>query len=130
MIVVDASVIIDFVADTGRVTSLQSRLIGERLLAPDFLPMEAASGLRGLNLGGKLADGHLDRATHLLLKLRIDLHPLLTLIPRVMTLRHNFSAYDASYVALAEAFGCPLLTYDKRLAKAAQEHGSIDVVVL
>ena len=130
MIVVDASVIIDFVADTGRVTSLQSRLIGERLLAPDFLPIEAASGLRGLNLGGKLADGHLDRATHLLLKLRVDLHPSLTLIPRVMTLRHNFSAYDASYVALAEAFGCPLLTYDKRLAKAAQEHGSIDVVVL
>lgn len=130
MIVVDASVIIDFVADTGRVTSLQSRLIGERLLAPDFLPIEAASGLRGLNLGGKLADSHLDAATHLLRKLRVDLHPSLTLIPRVMTLRHNFSAYDAGYVALAEAFGCPLLTYDRRLAKAAQEHGAIDVVAL
>jgi predicted nucleic acid-binding protein len=46
----------------------------------------------------------------------------------VLALRHNFSAYDASYVALAEAYGCPLLTYDERLAKAAQKHCAIEVV--
>jgi predicted nucleic acid-binding protein len=40
------------------------------------------------------------------------------LLPRVWELRDNLSAYDATYVALAEALGCPLLTGDARLAAA------------
>lgn len=42
-------------------------------------------------------------------------HPL---IPRIWELRDNLTPYDASYVALAEALGCPLVTADARLAAA------------
>ncbi|MFP1602974.1 type II toxin-antitoxin system VapC family toxin [Microbacterium sp. 2216-1] len=52
------------------------------------------------------------------------------LAPRALALRRNFSAYDASYVALAEAFGCPLLTYDRRLAKAAANHCAVELLPL
>jgi predicted nucleic acid-binding protein len=128
LIVTDASAVIDLVADIGRKSLLRDRLSGDRLLAPNFLPVEVASGLRGMNLGGKLADRDLRDAVGFLRLLRVDLHPSIPLIPRAMTLRHDFSAYDASYVALAEAYGCPLLTYDKRLAKAAKKHCAIEVV--
>jgi predicted nucleic acid-binding protein len=40
------------------------------------------------------------------------------LLPRVWQLRGNLTAYDASYIALAEALDCPLLTADRRLAGA------------
>jgi predicted nucleic acid-binding protein len=128
MIVVDASAVIDLISVTGRKHPLYDRLSGERLLAPDFLPIETASGLRGMNLGGKLTDAEISDAAARLPRLRIDLHASLPLIPRVLALRHNFSAYDASYVALAETCGCPLLTYDKRLAKAARKYCAIEVV--
>jgi len=128
VIVADASAVIDLIADIGRRNPLRDRLSGDRLLAPDFLPVEVASGLRGMNLGGKLADRDLSDAVSFLRLLRVDLHPSLSLIPRAMALRHNFSAYDASYVALAETFGCPLLTYDEHLAKAAKKHCAIEVV--
>lgn len=50
------------------------------------------------------------------------------LVPRIIELRDNFSAYDAAYVALAERLGGSLLTLDERLARAARAHTSIDVL--
>lgn len=130
MIVVDASVVVDLITDIGRTTQLHDRLAEQRLLAPDVLHVEVESGLRGLNLGGKLADADLDVSADLFRKLPVDLHPSLPLIPRILSLRKNFSAYDANYVALAEAFECPLLTYDRRLAEATQKHCDVEAVAL
>ena len=45
-------------------------------------------------------------------------HPTFPLLHRVWELRDNLSAYDASYVALAEALGCPLVTADARITRA------------
>ncbi len=45
-------------------------------------------------------------------------YPHDVLLDRVWELRANLSAYDASYVALAEALGLPLVTCDRRLALA------------
>lgn len=129
MIVVDASVVVELLTDLGVASRLHVRLGGELLLAPDILPIEVVSALRGLNFGGHLNDQALEMATADLLRLPIDLHPSLPLAPRVLALRNNFSAYDASYVALAEAFRCPLLTLDQRLAKAARRHCAIEVQV-
>lgn len=60
--------------------------------------------------------------------LQITRHPLRRLIPRIWTLRDEVSAYDAGYVALAEALGLPLLTRDGRLARTASRY--CEVVVL
>lgn len=57
----------------------------------------------------------------------LDLHPSLPLVPGVLALRENLSAYDASYVALAAALGCSLLTYDRRLVRAAGAHCAVEL---
>jgi len=128
MIVVDASTVVELLVDHGSAPRLLDHLVGETLIAPDVLPVETASALRGLNLGGHLDSDDLDLAGKDLLRLPVDLHPTLPLIPRVLALRSNFSTYDASYVALAEAFRCPLLTLDPRLAKAARLHCAVEVL--
>lgn len=50
--------------------------------------------------------------------IRIERSPHLPLLARCWELRHNLTVYDASYVALAELLGAPLLTGDARLAAA------------
>lgn len=50
------------------------------------------------------------------------------LLPRIWELRNNLTAYDAAYVALAEALGAPLLTRDKRLSSAAGHRAKIELV--
>jgi predicted nucleic acid-binding protein len=49
-------------------------------------------------------------------------------LPRIWDLRNNLTAYDAVYVALAEALGVPLLTRDRRLAGAAGHQARIELV--
>ena len=50
------------------------------------------------------------------------------LLPRIWDLRNNLTAYDAAYVALAEALDAPLLTRDRRLAAAAGLRAQIDLL--
>lgn len=127
MIVVDASVVVDLLTTVGGATRLQERLIAETLIAPEILPIEVASALRGLNRGGLLSDERLDAAASDLSRLRLELYESLPLVPRVLDLRHNLSAYDAVYVALAEVSACTLLTLDRRLAVAAAAHCAVEV---
>jgi predicted nucleic acid-binding protein len=49
------------------------------------------------------------------------------LLPRIWDLRNNLTAYDAAYVALAEALDAPLLTRDRRLAASAGHHARIEL---
>ncbi|EYT57937.1 MULTISPECIES: PIN domain-containing protein [Microbacterium] len=62
MIVVDASVVVDALCNVGSSSSLHRLLADEVLLAPDLLPVEVASALRGLNRGGELTDDALAAA--------------------------------------------------------------------
>ena len=64
-----------------------------------------------------------------LARLRVELHPTLPLVPHVLALRRNVTAYDAASVALASVFGCTLLTHDRRLARAASGHCTVEVPV-
>jgi predicted nucleic acid-binding protein len=49
------------------------------------------------------------------------------LLPRIWALRHNLTAYDATYVALAEALDAPLLTRDRHLAAAPGHQARIEL---
>lgn len=60
--------------------------------------------------------------------LSIQRHPHNFLLRRVWEMRHNLSAYDAVYVALAELLDEPLITHDKRLANAAGHQARIELV--
>lgn len=57
----------------------------------------------------------------------IQRYPHIYLLPRVWDLRHNLTAYDAVYVALAELLEAPLVTRDRRLARAVGHDAAIEV---
>lgn len=119
MIVVDASVLAPVVADGGEDGQrFRKRLRGEAVIGPDLLRLEVISVLRRHASSGSLTDRQADDAVVDLLAFPITVFPTLPLLGRAWELRHNVSAYDASYVALAEAVDQPLLTADRRLANA------------
>ncbi len=60
--------------------------------------------------------------------LPLQRHPHDWLLLRVWDLRHNLTAYDAIYVALAEAPDAPLVTRDQRLAAAPGHQARIELV--
>lgn len=123
MIVVDASVVFDFLIRTTDSARIESRFVDAefRLHAPELLPIEVISALgRQQRRRGVLPkDEELVDDLHVL---PVTLHPHLLFARRVWQLRHNFSAYDALYVALAEYLNAPLLTRDRRLAAPSKAH--------
>ena len=114
-VVVDASVVMAALLSTT--SKAGDRLAREPVLhAPHALDLEVVSVLRRLTYSGKLSEnGARDTLTRFSL-LPISRYPHLSLVPRIWELRHNASAYDASYVALAEVLGAVLLSGDLRLA--------------
>lgn len=128
MIVVDASVIVDVLVNGESSRASRARLSGEEFVAPDILDVEVASALRGLWLIGRLDDVRLDRAVDDLARLQVDRHPSTVLIRRALQHRANLTSYDATYVALAETLGCPLVTRDRRIAAAPRLGCSVEVL--
>jgi predicted nucleic acid-binding protein len=120
MIVVDSAALVDALTAVPGSEELRDILARHELHAPTLIDFEVVSALRGLTLGGHLSA---ERAEDLLTDLddlRIERWPAEDpLRRRAFQLRHHLSAYDAAYVALAEALDCPLLTRDARLAGSA-----------
>lgn len=129
MLVVDASVLAPVVADTGSDGQrFRERLRGERVIGPDLLRVEVASVLRRHAGSGSLTAQQANHAIDDLLAFPITVYPTAPLLRRVWELRPNVTAYDACYVALAEAVGFPLLTADRRLANAPGLRCALEVV--
>lgn len=119
MLVVDASVVVSAVGFDG-LLAVASRAIVARndIAAPDLVRIEAMSVLRRRFLAGHITCEQVEAALAGLLDLRIEVFPNALLLQRSWELRDNLSTNDASYVALAEALGCPVATADRRLANA------------
>lgn len=129
MLVVDASVLAPVVADGGSDGQrFRERVRGETLLGPDLLRVEVASVLRRHVGNGNLTLQQANAAIDDLLVFPITVYPTAPLLRRVWELHPNVTAYDACYVALAEATGLPLLTADRRLAGAPGPRCAIDVL--
>ena len=119
MLVVDGSVIVLVVADGGvDGGAFRARLRGEAIAGPDLLRIEVMSVVRREAGTGSLSAAEANAAIEDLLDLPLTVYPTHPLLRRAWALRNNFTAYDACYVALAEALACPLLTADLRLANA------------
>jgi predicted nucleic acid-binding protein len=88
------------------------------VLAPHLLDFEVASALRGLVRRRELTGRRAQRALLDLSDLRLIRHSARDLLPRIWSRRESLSAYDASYIALAELLAIPLVTTDARLARA------------
>ncbi|GAA3733987.1 putative nucleic acid-binding protein [Spinactinospora alkalitolerans] len=128
MIVVDTSAIIALTIHEPRGMAVEARLRGRRMYAPHFVDLEVANVLRGLLMGGKLTLPPAEQALHDFLAMPVERRDLGPLISRVWELRHNYSAYDAAYVALAENLGATLLTTDAKLARGTGARCPIELV--
>lgn len=120
MIVVDASVLANALGDEeedGRVARTELRAAGE-VTAPDLVDVETVAVLRKRWLAGTMSDQRFAAAVGDLERLDFERVPTLRLMRRAYELRANVTAYDATYVALADALECELITGDQRLAVA------------
>lgn len=130
MIVVDASALVEVLLRTPAMAAVEAWMFapGQSLHAPHLLDVEVAQVIRRYAAGGEI-DGERGRAALIdLADFPLRRYPHDFLLPRVWELRHNLTAYDAIYVALAEALDCALLTRDHRLAAAAGPRARIERV--
>ena len=118
-LVLDASVIVAALVDSGREGQWAEALIAEgSLTAPELAMAECSNILRRLERAGKISRLEANSAQRDLLRLDIQLFPFAPFAGRVWDLRSNLSSYDAWYVAMAEAFECPLATLDRKIGRA------------
>lgn len=117
-LVVDASVVVAALVDDGAAGSWAAETMqGHSLVAPAHLAVEVASALRRLAASGAIGADVATLAHADLLDLRVQAYPYAPFGERVWALRSVASAYDAAYVALAEALEAPLATLDGRLVR-------------
>jgi predicted nucleic acid-binding protein len=130
VIVVDASALVEALLRTPAAAAVQERLFGtgQSLHAPHLIDIEVAQVLRRYAASGRVEPGRCRDALDDLFDFPLDRYPHDLLLPRVWELRHNLTAYDSVYVALAEALDATLLTRDRRLAAAAGHRARIDLV--
>ena len=130
MIVVDASAILEVLLSTPDGARVAERLFmpGETLHAPHLLDLEVAQVLRRYALAGELDSARGLEALEDLADLQLTRYPHDLLLPRIWELRRNLTAYDAAYVALAEALVAPLVTRDAALASVRAHHARVELL--
>jgi len=130
VIVVDASALLEALLRTPAAAAVEERLFDVRhsLHAPHLIDIEVAQVLRRYAASGQIEPGRCQDALDDLSDFPLHRYPHDVLLPRVWELRHNLTAYDAVYVALAEALDARLVTRDRRLAAASGHRARVDLV--
>lgn len=128
MIVVDASAILEVLLDSPAATRIAERLGGETLHAPHLLDLEVAQVLRRYARSGQLDEGRGRQALEDLADFPLVRYPHDVFLPRIWELRNNVTAYDAVYLALAEALPATLVTRDAALASPAVHGARVEVM--
>ena len=130
MIVLDASALVEWLLRTASGRRVEARLLDNAttLHAPHVVDLEIAQALRRLvaanQIDAELADYALADFSHVALRrYRHDLF-----LPRIWELRPTLTAYDAAYVALAEALGAPIITCDRRAASSRGHHARFELI--
>lgn len=128
MVVIDASALIEFLLDAARYPRMADIIASEELHAPHLVDIEIVHGLRSAVLGNRLAADRAAMALEDFGALSIERHAHDRHLERIWSLRANITAYDASYVALAESLGLPLISRDRRLAHSSGHAARIEYI--
>lgn len=127
MIVLDASAAVDVVLERGD----EGEWVASELAAagsvhtPHLIDTEFASTLRRLVLLGEISPEHGAAALRHYRQLRLIRYPGEPLLDRIWQLRDTLTAYDATYIALAETLDAPLVTTDRRLGRARGHRANV-----
>ncbi|WP_024800643.1 type II toxin-antitoxin system VapC family toxin [Nocardia sp. BMG51109] len=124
MIVVDANVMVLALSSPSAQgdSARAAMLADDDWCAPAHMPLEVLRTLRKAVLGNRLTAKDGDAAFGALTAMQIEYTGTdIALLQAVWAMRHNVSVYDAAYVAVAAIHDAPLVTFDARLAKAAEQ---------
>lgn len=119
MIVLDASVVVELLTNGPLAESLSQEMAmsGEAFVVPHLLDLEVVSAFRKMVAGQRIDSHRSEQVLTGLAALPAERYSQLPLLGRIWELRHNFTAYDAAYVALAELTDATLYTCDEKLLK-------------
>ena len=117
MIVLDASVVVELLTNGVLADSIRKELDrrDESLIVPHLIDVEVMSALRRLAAGQRIDSHRTGQFLAGLAALPAERYSHTPLISRIWELRHNFTAYDATYIAMAEATDSVLYTCDEKL---------------
>jgi predicted nucleic acid-binding protein len=130
LIVIDASAVLEVLLNTAASARVAERLFARNdiLHAPHVLDLEIAQVLRRYTLSGEMDAERSEQALEDLADLPLNRYPHDVFLFRIWALRRNLTAYDAAYVALAEALDVPLVTRDTALASAPGHRARVEVI--
>jgi predicted nucleic acid-binding protein len=130
MIVVDASALVEVLLNTSAGSLIEQRLFAgnETLHAPHLLDLEIAHVLCRYAMIGVIDPARGLQALEDLSDMAVTRYPHDLFLSRIWDLRNNITAYDAAYIALAEALAAPLVTRDAALVSAAGHHARIELI--
>jgi len=117
--VVDASAMVDLLLGGARGDAVRTQLRGHAMHAPGHLDAEVLSALGRLQRGGHISTRAAAQRLRTLAAAPLQRHLLPQLLAGAWRRRNNLSLLDALYVELAEELHVPLVTTDRRLARAA-----------
>jgi predicted nucleic acid-binding protein len=130
VIVLDASALLELLLVTDRGGEVAARIAApeETLHAPHLIDLEVAQVLGRYVARRQLDEARASQALDDLGDLDLNRYPHDVLLGRIWELRHNASAYEAAYLALAEALGATLLTSDARLRDVPDARVRVDLL--
>jgi predicted nucleic acid-binding protein len=131
-VVPDASALVDYVLQTARApaASRAIRAPDAYLSIPALCDIEFTAGVRRALRRGEIDIRRAEEALTDYLDLPLTRYGHASLLQRILDLRDKFTAYDATYVALADSLDARLVTSDKRLAAAIRTHAEVSVAVV
>jgi predicted nucleic acid-binding protein len=128
VLVADTSAVLEAIAALDAPPGLIERLAEDGdLHVPHLIDTELLHALRRMNFAGQISDERAEDARSDFAELALVRYRHQPLNDRVWELRHNLTAYDATFIALAEILSAPLITCDARLASAPGHDAQIEL---
>lgn len=113
---------------TGQRVETRAFSPGESLHAPHLIDLEVAQLFRRHAASGTIAPARGKQALEVLRDIAFVRYPHDVLLDRIWQLRDNLNAYDAAYVALAEALDAPLITCDRKLSAPGHHRARVELM--